>query len=68
LQKHGMKILGNWAVPKEHLAFAVLEAPSSKAFQKLGMEPEALAMSAYETYEVKSALDMKEVVKRLRAK
>jgi len=36
------------------------------AFQKLGMEPEVLALSAYETYEVKLALSMEETVKMLR--
>lgn len=66
LKKHGMKMLGNWAAPTEHLSIAVLEAPSLEAFQKLDMEPEAMAFSAYETYEVKSALGMEEVVKRLK--
>jgi hypothetical protein len=66
LKKHGMKMLGSWSVPTEHLSVVVFEARSSEAFQKCGMEPEVLALSAYETYEVKSALDMKEAVKMIR--
>lgn len=66
LKKHGMKMLGNWTVPTEHLSVLVFEAPSSEAFEKCGMEPEVLALSAYETYEVKSALGMEEAMKMLR--
>jgi hypothetical protein len=65
-KKHGMKTLGNWTVPTEHLTVAVFEAPSFEAFQKCGMEPAVLALGAYETYEVKSALSMEEAVKMLR--
>jgi hypothetical protein len=66
LKKHGVKVLGCWNVSTEHLTFAVFEAPSFEAFQKLGMEPAVLALSAYETYEVKSALGMEEIAKMLR--
>lgn len=65
-KKHGIKNLGSWTVPNEHLTIGVVEAPSSEAFEKCGMEPEVLALSAYETYEVKSALNMEESVKMLR--
>ena len=66
LKKHGMKMLGNWTVPTEHLSVVVFEAPSLEAFAKCGMEPEVLALSAYETYEVKLALGMEETMKMLR--
>jgi len=38
----------------------VYEAKSLDVFQKLFMEPEVLALSAYETYEVKLAFGMEE--------
>ncbi len=66
LKKHGIKSLANCTVPSEHLSVVVFEAPSVEAFNKLGMEPEILAISAYETYEVKSAVGGEEVVKMLR--
>lgn len=66
LKKHGCKIIGGWSVPTEHLSVAVFEAPSFEAFQKCGMEPEVMALSAIETYEVKPALNMEEMGKMLK--
>jgi hypothetical protein len=66
MKKHGIKNLGGWGVYTEHLTVMVGEAPSLDAFQKLGMEPEVLAMSAYETCEVKLASSMEEAAKMLR--
>jgi hypothetical protein len=65
-KKHGIKMLGACTVYTEHLTVNIFEAPSLEAFQKCGMEPEVLAISAYETYEVKSALGMEEATKMLR--
>jgi hypothetical protein len=65
-KKHGIKKLGGWTVYTEHLSVMVSEAPSLDAFQKLGMEPEVLALNAYETYEVKVALSAEEAMKMLK--
>jgi len=65
-KKYGVKTVGVWSVPNEHLTFMVIEAPSLEAFQKVSMEPEAMAVGASETYEVKLALNMEEIVKMLR--
>jgi len=66
MKKHGIKNLGGCGVPTEHLSVGMAEAPSLEAFQKLGMEPEILAMSAYETAEVKVAMGMEESMKMLK--
>jgi len=66
MKKHGVKSLGSWAVYTEHLSFEVYEAPSLDAFGKLGMEPEILALSEFETYEIKLASSMEEAAKMLR--
>jgi len=66
MKKHGIKNLGGWGVTSEHLTVMVAEAPSLDAFQKLGMEPEILALSAYETYEIKLASSMEEAMKMLK--
>jgi len=66
LKKHGVKMVGGWAVHSEHLMFWVYEAPSLEAFQKLGMEPELLAWYAYNTCEVKSAISSEEAMKMLK--
>jgi len=66
LKKHGVKMVGFWQVPMEHLLFEVYEAPSYEAFQKLGREPEILAWSAYNTVEMKSAISAEEAMKMLR--
>ena len=38
--KHGVKMVGSWGMPSEHLAFEVFEAPSYEAIQAYSMEPE----------------------------
>ena len=65
LKKHGAKLLGAWNVSSEHLSLMVIEAPNLAAFEKLGMEPELLALSAYETYEIKMAIGPEEAKKML---
>jgi len=52
-KKYGMKNLGGWAVPNEHMNIGVVEAPSLEAFQKVCMEPEVMVLGAYETWEIK---------------
>jgi len=66
LKKHGVKMLGGCHVPNEHLCVYMFEASSLDAFQKMAMEPEVLALSAFETYEVKAALSIEEVMKMLK--
>ena len=53
-------------MPNEHLNLLVIEAPSLEAFQKISMEPEAMAVTASETYEFKLASNIKEITKMLR--
>jgi hypothetical protein len=64
-KKHGIKNLGGCAVYNEHLSVMMFDAPSLEAWEKLGMEPEILALSAYETYEVKVAISNEEAMKML---
>jgi len=59
------KMLGGWIVTTEHLAVYAFEAPSFEAFQKLGNEPEVLALSAFETYEIKPAISFEEAVQMI---
>ncbi len=65
-KKHGIKVLGSGTVIKEHIAVVVYEAASLEAYEKYSMEPEVLALSAYETVEAKTAVGREEVAKMLR--
>jgi hypothetical protein len=64
-KKYGVKRLGSWTVPNEHLSFEVYEAPSLEALTKLFMEPVTLALGAFETCEVKAAFSFEETTKML---
>jgi hypothetical protein len=66
LKKHGIKELGSWAVPAEHLIIIVDEAPSLDDFQKLMMEPEFAACFAFMTSKTKAAYSMEEWMKMLK--
>ncbi|UCH02936.1 MAG: hypothetical protein JSV20_03920 [Candidatus Bathyarchaeota archaeon] len=64
LNKYGVKVVGGWVVPSEHLWFVVYEAPSFEAFQKLGTLVAQLA--AYDTTEVKLAVNLLERIQMLK--
>jgi hypothetical protein len=66
MKKHGVKLLGEWTVPNEHLDFGVYEAPNLDAFMKLGMEPAIMALSEFLTYEIKIAMSSEEVEQMLK--
>jgi hypothetical protein len=67
LKKHGVKIVGAWFgfVPSEHTHYIVYEAPSVEALQKLRMEPEIRAASAYDSQETKIVKSLEEITKEL---
>jgi len=65
-KKYKVKMVGAWSVSDEHVTFLVIEAPSLEAFQKLRMEPEARAVAATETIEIKMAINKEEILKILR--
>jgi hypothetical protein len=66
MKKYGVKNLGSWTVPNEHLDIEVYEAPNLDAFMKLGMEPVIMALSAFLTYEIKVAMSSEEVGKMMK--
>lgn len=64
MKKHEIKMLGAWTMdPAGHQSFWVVEAPSLEAFQKFGMEPEALAQLAYRTMDIKIVMSFEEEMK-----
>jgi len=60
-KKYGVKSIGAWMVPTEHLYVSVLEIPNLETIGKLGMEPLVSAFGAYETYEFKLANSLEEI-------
>jgi uncharacterized protein with GYD domain len=64
-KKYGVKMIGSWAVPNEHLGFSVFEAPSLEAVTKLIMEPVVMALGTFETTELKAAFSSEELTKMM---
>jgi uncharacterized protein with GYD domain len=64
-KKYGVKVVATASILPEHLHVMICEAPNLEAIQKVSMEPEAMAMGAYSTTEVKLALNMEETMKLL---
>jgi hypothetical protein len=65
-KKHGIKIVGMWTDPWEHLAFTIFESPNLEAWEKLGMEPEITAWNALNTTETKVGYNLQDVVKAVK--
>jgi len=67
LKKHGVKMVGAWFgfVPSAHTNYMVYEAPSVEALQKLSMEPDVLAASAYDSQETIIVKSLEEIMKEL---
>jgi len=59
--KHGVKMVGGWAVTPEHLSISVVEAPSFEAMQAYGMETAIAAMHNWQTVEIKPAITFEEL-------
>jgi len=64
MQKHGIKDVGSWMVPSEHLSVHVIEAPSAEAYNQFVAEfnPPYLRFS---TTEMKIAIGMEEAMKMM---
>jgi hypothetical protein len=63
--KHGVKMIGFWNVPNEHLTVEVFQAPNFEAFQAISMEPEIVNMQNVDTIEIKQALTMEEAMQMM---
>ena len=68
LKKHGIKPVGLWTVHSEHLVVSVYESPSYEAFLNYQDEPELENWRMHSTAEIKVAMSMEEVAKRIQQK
>ena len=64
MRKHGVKQIGGWMVPSEHLIIQVMEALSLEAYQKFELEFLPLYYKTTTT-EMKVAYSMEEIMKML---
>jgi hypothetical protein len=64
-KKYGVKVVATASIVPEHLHVMIIEAPNLEAIQKVSMEPEAMAMAAYSTAEIKLALNAEETMKMM---
>ena len=62
-KKNGIKVLGTWTDPQEHLVVNIFESPSLEAWQKLSMDPDLSAWNALNTTETKIGYGLQDVVK-----
>jgi hypothetical protein len=65
-KKYGVKVLGMWSDPWEHLIVSIYESPSLEAFQKLSMDPELAAWNALNTTETKIGYGLQDIEKMVK--
>jgi L-rhamnose mutarotase len=65
LKKYNITFLGAWFDLPAHTLYEVYEAPSLEAFQSMGMEPEIMQWSAFNTMEIKMVATLDDVKKML---
>lgn len=65
-KKYGVKMLGMWSDPWEHLIVSIYESPSLEAFQKFSMDAELAAWNALNTTETKVGYGLQDVEKMVR--
>ena len=66
IKKHGIKMVGNWSVPQEHLSIIVYEAATLDVFLRFQMGPAVMKWVAQHTTEIKVAMTTEEAMKLLR--
>jgi hypothetical protein len=59
-KKHGIRIVGGWASPPEHLLVVVYEAPNMEALLKFSMEPEVMSAMGVQTTETRPVMTLEE--------
>lgn len=64
VKKHGIKEIGTWIVPSEHIIFMVREAPSIEAYQKFLIELQS-PMLKVSTTEIKMAVSSEDALKMM---
>jgi hypothetical protein len=66
-KKYGVKVLGSWLVPNEHLMVMVYDVPTLDTFQKYLMEPLIMKwIASQDTCEFKVAMTLEESMKLLK--
>jgi len=65
-KKHGVKLLGMWSDPSEHLIVSIYESPTLEAFQKLSMDSELAAWNAINTTETKVGYGLQDIEKMVK--
>jgi len=64
VEKHGIKEIGRWIVPSEHLIFEVVEAPSLEAYEELLVELQSPILRL-STTQIKLAFNSKEAMRMM---
>ena len=64
--KHGIKVIGVWNVPSEHLIVMLYDAPSLEAYEKFTMDPVMLPWDSFNTTYSKVAYGMEQAIKMLK--
>jgi uncharacterized protein with GYD domain len=59
-KKHGIKIVGGWVSPPEHLMVVVYEAPNMEALMSFSMEPEVISSIGFQTAETRPVMTLEE--------
>jgi len=65
MEKYNIKRLGAWMDLPEHTLYEVFDAPSLEAFRSMGMEPEILQWSSFNTMEIKMVTNVEDVKRPL---
>jgi uncharacterized protein with GYD domain len=65
-KKHGIKIVGGWAVTPEHTTVMIFDAPDPNAMMKFMGEPEAMTWQSYQVIKTRPVVAMAEVMKLLK--
>lgn len=64
--KYNLSLLGCWFDIPGHTLYEVYDAPSLEVFSKMGMEPEIMQWSTFNTVEIKMVTSLQEVKKMLK--
>lgn len=63
--KHGVKMVGGWTVPTEHLIVQVFEAPNFDAVQAYASEPDVINVASWNVVEYKVAMKLEDSMKSM---
>ena len=65
-KKHGIKVVGGWAITQEHVTITIFEVPDPRSMIKFMSDPETSTWQSYQIIKTRPVVTLEEAMKMLK--